>query len=242
MRTVKEVSELSGVSVRTLHHYDAVGLLKPTAVTEAGYRLYDHGALLRLQNILLFREIGFSLKEIKGILDGPNFDLQQALKDQIEMLKLQEKRTQSLIRLAYDMMEKGGKTLEFQPFDNHELENFAKEAKERWSGSNAYKEYEERAKDHTAQEENKMGVEMMELFAEMGSMRHLAPDCQEVQAKVKELQAFITEHYYTCDLRILSGLGQMYVQDQRFRENIDSWGGTGTAEFAGQAIEIYCKG
>ena len=79
MRTVKEVSQITGVSVRTLHHYDAIGLLKPTAVTEAGYRLYDDEALERLQQILLFREVGFPLKEIKRILDSSNFDRSQAL-------------------------------------------------------------------------------------------------------------------------------------------------------------------
>ena len=87
MKTVKEVSRLSGVSVRTLHHYDAIGLLKPTRVTEAGYRLYDDTALARLQAILLFRELQFPLKEIKAILDSPNFDQQEALAQQIRILR-----------------------------------------------------------------------------------------------------------------------------------------------------------
>lgn len=77
MKTVHEVSRISGVSVRTLHHYDAIGLLKPTAVTEAGYRLYDDAALAKLQNILLYRELEFPLKEIKAILDHPEFDEKQ---------------------------------------------------------------------------------------------------------------------------------------------------------------------
>ena len=80
MKTVNEVSKLTGVSVRTLHHYDAIGLLKPTQVTEAGYRLYDDTALARLQTILLFRELQFPLKEIKSILDSPDFNREQALK------------------------------------------------------------------------------------------------------------------------------------------------------------------
>ena len=91
MRTVNEVSKLTGVSVRTLHHYDAIGLLKPTEVTEAGYRLYDDTALSRLQNILLFRELQFPLKEIKAILDSSNFDPLEALAQQIELLELQYK-------------------------------------------------------------------------------------------------------------------------------------------------------
>ena len=91
MRTVNEVSKLTGVSVRTLHHYDAIGLLKPTKVTEAGYRLYDDTALSRLQNILLFRELQFPLKEIEAILDNSNFDPQEALAQQIKLLELQQK-------------------------------------------------------------------------------------------------------------------------------------------------------
>ena len=88
MRTVKEVSRLTGVSVRTLHHYDAIGLLKPTEVTRAGYRLYDDTALSRLQSILLFRELQFPLKEIKAILDSPDFDPEEALTQQIKLLEM----------------------------------------------------------------------------------------------------------------------------------------------------------
>ena len=85
MKTVREVSKLTGVSVRTLHHYDAIGLLKPSRVTEAGYRLYDDTALARLQSILLFRELQFSLKEIRAILDAPSFDPADALTQQIAL-------------------------------------------------------------------------------------------------------------------------------------------------------------
>ena len=88
MRTVHEVSRLTGVSVRTLHHYDAIGLLKPAHVTQAGYRLYDDAALRRLQSILLFRELQFPLKQIKAILDSPGFDRKEALRQQLEMLQL----------------------------------------------------------------------------------------------------------------------------------------------------------
>ena len=89
MKTVKEVSRITGVSVRTLHHYDAIGLLKPTAVTEAGYRLYDDAALERMQSILLFRELQFPLKDIKRILDAPDFDPMAALAQQVHLLEMQ---------------------------------------------------------------------------------------------------------------------------------------------------------
>ena len=100
MRTVREVSRLSGVSVRTLHHYDAIGLLKPTKVTEAGYRLYDDTALWRLQTILLFRELEFPLREIRDILDDPDFDRALALEQQIRMLELRRDHLGDLIAFA----------------------------------------------------------------------------------------------------------------------------------------------
>ena len=95
--TIHEVSKLAGVSVRTLHYYDAIGLLPPTALTESGYRLYDDTALARLQSILLFRELEFPLKDIKRILDGPKFDQATALTDQIKLLELQQARLGRLI-------------------------------------------------------------------------------------------------------------------------------------------------
>ena len=107
MRTVKEVSQLTGVSVRTLHHYDAIGLLKPSRVTEAGYRLYDDAALARLQTILLFRQLEFPLKEICRILDTPGFDPQEALTQQIRLLELKQQHLQELIRHARQIQKKG---------------------------------------------------------------------------------------------------------------------------------------
>ena len=107
MMPIHEVSKLAGVSVRTLHHYDAIGLLPPTDLTEAGYRLYDDTALARLQSILLFRELEFPLKDIKRILDAPNFDQVAALADQIKLLELRQARLGRLITLARETLETG---------------------------------------------------------------------------------------------------------------------------------------
>ena len=103
MMTVHEVSKLTGVSVRALHHYDKLGLLKPVAVTEAGYRLYDESSLIRLQSILLFRELQFPLKDIGRILDSPTFDRNKALDQQIHLLELQREHIDNLIDLAKGM-------------------------------------------------------------------------------------------------------------------------------------------
>ena len=126
MKTVKQMSQVSGISVRTLHHYDAIGLLKPTRVTEAGYRLYDDAALERLQSILLFRELQFPLKEIGRILDTPGFDRQAALNDQIHLLELQREYIDRLLTAAREMKINGGKI----PYsEREEVEKYIKSKK-----------------------------------------------------------------------------------------------------------------
>lgn len=238
MRTVKEVSRLTGVSVRTLHHYDAIDLLKPTKITEAGYRLYDDIALSRLQSILLFRELQFPLKEIKAILDSPSFDPSKALEQQIELLELQRRHIGELIAFAREIQQKGVSNMDFKAFDKSEIEQYRAEAKEKWGATESYREFEQKEKAGNSFEE--ANRRMMELFAELGALRHLSPGDKAVQEKIDALRNFITDNYYTCTKEIFAGLGQMYVGDERFRQNIDNAGGAGTAEFAKQAIEVYC--
>lgn len=239
MLTVNEVSKLTGVSVRSLHHYDAIGLLKPAKVTEAGYRLYGDDELKRLQNILLFRELQFPLKQIRIILDSPEFDQQEALAQQIRLLELQLKHTQELILFARRLQEKGVNGMDFKAFDNKEMEQYEKEVQERWGNTKAYDEYWQKAKGRTDAEQAEIGSQLMERFAEIGKLRQSAPSEQIVQEKVAGIQAFITEHYYQCTKEILSGLGKMYVGDERMKRNIDKAGGEGTAEFVSQAIAVY---
>ena len=236
MKTVHEVSQISGVSVRTLHHYDAIGLLRPTAVTEAGYRLYDDTALARLQSILLFRELAFPLKEIKRIMDDPQFDQATALEQQIRLLELQQERLSRLIDLARETMKTGVTHMDFTAFDNSKLEQYAAEVKERWGNTAAYQESAQRP----AAEQKDAAAGLMAQFARMGRLRTGDPAGQEAQDAVRELQQFITKHFYTCTPEILAGLGQMYTADDRFRASIDAAGGEGTADFAGKAITVYC--
>jgi DNA-binding transcriptional MerR regulator len=239
MKTVQEVSRLAGVSVRTLHHYDAIGLLKPTKVTGAGYRFYDDGALSRLHSILLFRELQFPLKEIGEMLDNPKFDPDEALERQIELLELQRKRLGELIDHARELKEKGSAHMGFKAFDKSELEQYKAEAREKWGKTDTWKEYER--KEAAGSDFNGTAGEMMSVFARFGAVKEQAAEGSEVQALVAELRQFITEHYYTCTPQILSGLGQMYTADERFRANIDKAGGPGTAEFAAAAIAAYCE-
>ena len=241
MKTVNEVSKLTGVSVRTLHHYDEIGLLKPTSITEAGYRLYDDIALERLQHILLFRELQFPLKDIKGILDSPDFDRNKALEQQIELLTLKKEHLENLILYARGIKFLGVKNMDFSAFDTKKMDEYAAQAKENWGKTEAYKEFEEKSKDWTEETTGNIAKDMMIIFAEFGQMKELDPADEKVQAQVKKLQDYITEHFYNCTNQILSGLGQMYVGGGEFTENIDSYGGKGTAEFVNKAIQIYCQ-
>ena len=240
MKTVNEVSKLTGVSVRALHHYDAIGLLNPTQVTDAGYRLYDDTALARLQTILLFRELQFPLKEIKSILDSPDFNREQALKQQIGLLELQRRQLDTLISFAREIIETGVNNMDFSAFDKTEIEQYKAEVKERWGKTDAYKEYEQKTAGQSEKVQTEAAERLMQVFAEFGKIKHLAPESDAAQALVKELRQCITENYYDCTKPILESLGQMYVGDERFKANIDARGGVGTAEFASKAIEIYC--
>jgi len=241
MKTVHEVSKLAGISVRTLHYYDSIGLLSPTEVTEAGYRLYDDSALEQLQLILLFRELQFPLKEIREILNSSNFDRKKALEQQITLLELKKEHLQNLIDLARGIKMIGVKKLmDFSAFDTKKIDEYAKQARESYGSTPAYKEFEQKSKGRSKEEEKTLGIGMMELFADFGKLLTHSPEEEIVQKKVAELQAFITKHYYTCTPEILSSLGEMYAGGGSMTENIDAYAGKGTAEFAAKAIRIYC--
>ncbi len=241
MKTVKEVSHLSGVSVRTLHHYDAIGLLKPTRVTEAGYRLYDNAALGRLQSILLLRQLQFPLKEIRKILDAPGFDPMQALAQQIRLLELQRSHLDNLIAHARQIQTTGVISMDFSAFDTTEMDRYAAEAKAKWGKTDAYKEFEQKTAGQSKEQLKTTGDGLMDIFVEIGAIRHLSPASGEAQALVAKLQGYISQNYYNCTKQILRGLGQMYIAGDSMTENIDRAGGEGTAQFAHEAIEIYCK-
>lgn len=241
MRTVKDVSKLTGVSVRTLHYYDAIGLLTPTKVTNAGYRMYDDTALSRLQSILLFRELQFSLKEIKEFLDSPDFNQEETIAQQIKLLELQYKHIGELISFAREIQTKGVKTMNFEVFDTNEIEQYKTEVKSKWGNSKAYQEYEQRVVSHSEHNDSKFVNEIMSLFTDLGAMKQLPPTDKAVQEKIAALQAYINENFYTCSNDILKELGEMYVCDDRFKKNIDRFGGEGTAKFVREAIFVYCE-
>ena len=240
MKTVHEVARLAGVSVRTLHHYDSIGLLRPACISESGYRLYDTGELQRLQLILIFRELRFSLKEIKSILNAPDFDLNRTLAGQIDLLLMERSRLDNLISFARKIQKTGAISMDFTPFDKTQIETYTAEAKSRWGNTDAWKEFEQKSKGKSKQAQTDIAADLMALFASLGRLRHLPPESSEAQQAVARIQAFITENYYACTNEIFASLGKMYAAGGSMTENIDAAGGPGTAEFAARAIEILC--
>lgn len=241
MMTVHEVSQISGVSIRALHHYDKIGLLPATEVTDAGYRMYDDTALERLQQILLFKELQFTLKEIKAILDSPDFDRGRVLEQQIQLLELRKEHLQNLIDLARGIKMIGVKHMSFEAFDTRKLDKYARQTKASWGQTDAYKEYEKKSVGRGKEEQHVLNVQMMEIFSEFGKIKEQDPEGEAAVGLAKRLQEFITEHFYTCTDKILLGLGAMYAGGGDLTVNIDKIGGTGTAEFADKAIQAYCK-
>lgn len=241
MMTVNEVSQKTGVSIRTLQYYDKIDLLHPAKYTETGYRLYDEACLEKLQQILLFRELEFPLREIKEIVNRPDFDRSKALGQQIELLKLKKEHIENLIDLAKGIKLLGVRKLNFDAFDTSKIDEYTAQAKASWGTTPAYKEFEEKSKGRTKEEDKKIYQGMIDIFAQFGAIRNTDPASGDAQVLVKKLQDYITAHMYTCTKEILSCLGKMYAGGGDFTKNINSYGGEGTAEFASKAIDIYCR-
>ncbi len=242
MLTVHEVSKLTGVSIRTLQYYDSIGLLHPAEYTESGYRLYDDAALEKLQQILLFRELEFPLKEIKQIIQSPGFDRNKALEQQIALLTLKKEHLENLIDLARGIKLTGGKpTMDFSAFDTKKIDEYTAQAKASWGSTPEYREFEEKSKGRGKAETAALNEQMMQIFVKFGAMKGEDPSSEKAQQLVKDLKDFITAHFYTCSNQVLSGLGQMYAGGGEMTANIDRYGGEGTAVFTNAAIQVFCS-
>jgi len=237
-------AKLTGVSVRTLHYYDEIGLLKPAFVDmQNGYRFYDENSLECMQEILFYRELDFELKSILEILSSPDYDKEKALAEQRKLLILKKERLERIID-ALDGAEKGKITM--KAFDNSDYETarnqYEVEAKQRWGETDAYKEHAEKTANYTKYKWQEVNDGLMSVLAKFTECMQNSNTADSIKAQelVIELQAYITDNYYTCTNEILAGLGQMYVADERFKENIDKQG-VGTAEYVSQAIKEYCE-
>ena len=239
---INEAARLAGVTERTLRYYDCIGLLRPSGMTDGGYRLYDGAAMQRLQQILFFRELGFPLAQIREIMDSPGYDRDEALRRHRALLIAERDRLNGLIELAERTL-KGESDMSFDAFDRSEIERqrdaYAEEACARWGSTDAYAESERKTAGYGKEEWTMIEQEAGEIFAGFAALRGRTPDDPDVQALVARWQAHITKHYYACTKEILAGLGQMYAADERFMQNIDRVG-VGTAQLMSDAIAVYC--
>jgi DNA-binding transcriptional MerR regulator len=241
-RTVSEVARLTGISVRTLHYYDDIGLLKPAQITRAGYRYYDESSLETLNQILFFRELEFPLKEIRRMLTSPDYDKGLAMRRQRELLLLKRQHIDALLALA-DGQVKGEnmKHVERAAGALHDARKaYAAEAKQKWGNTDAYQESEARHAGYSDKQEGDIAAEANEIFAAFAAIRTADPASQEAQALVQRWQEHISRWHYPCTKEILAGLGQMYVGDERFTANLDQFG-AGTADFMSRSIACYCQ-
>lgn len=247
---VKEIADMVGVSVRTLHHYDQIGLLKSASVSPTGYRLYTDKDLERLQQILFFKELDFNLQEIKKILDTPSFDRKIALRTHRELLIEKKKRLERIIesvdKTIYSVEEgiEMSKKEMFEAFDMTEIkkhqEKYAEETRKKYGSTDAYKESQKKTSTYTKEDWARIMGRQDEIYKKLAALTDRDPADPEVQELVKEKRQHITDNFYNCTPEILRGLAEMYTLDERFTTNIDKYK-PGLAEFLKEAIIIYCN-
>jgi DNA-binding transcriptional MerR regulator len=233
--TVSQLARLSGVSVRALHHYDEIGLLRPSGRSPAGYRLYDDADLSRLQQILFFRELEFPLPEIQRILGDPQFDLRAALQMQRQMLTERTVRTRALIATvdaALSRLDKGEAVMSdedqskqdmFTAWREFKSEDYEQEAEQRWGNTDAFKESRRRTSGYTRQDWERLGQESEQIYrAAAALMEAGTPATSPAAMDVAERhRAHIARWFYPCPPAMHQGLGELYVNDPRFTANID---------------------
>lgn len=244
---VKEVSDLVGISIRMLHHYDQIGLLEPESVSSAGYRLYTDSDLEKLQQILFFRELDFGLKEIREILDSPGFDRKHALVAHKALL-LEKKVRLEKILTAVDQTIKhleGGTPVKqkdmFESFDMKAIEahkaKYAAEVREKY-GAHAV-ESEKRTAGYSKQDWAEIMSKHGEIYSIIADNMDKGPADPVVQQYVAAWRSHITRYFYDCTPEIFRGLGDLYVEDERFTANIDKVK-PGFASFLREAMHFYC--
>lgn len=239
--TVKQLAKLAGVSVRTLHYYDEIGLLKPSFIKENGYRVYKEQELLRLQQILFFRELAFPLEDIIQMMSAYDFNRDEALREQKRLLGLKRDRITSLIT-TIDKTLKGGEDMKnddlFASFDDEKMQEYMQEAKERWGHTDAYKQSMEKVKHWTKDDYERVKKEGELLNKELA-------EAMDEDIKSQKVQAFVEKHYksiqqyYDCPYAMYRNLGEMYVSDPRFTATYDKFR-PGLAIWLRDAIQYYC--
>lgn len=235
---IKELADIAGVSVRTLHHYDKIGLLTPDTNKINGYREYTDEDISRLQQILFFRQLNFKLTQIKEILDSPYYDKTEALQIQKSIILKEQARLNSILKLIDktiisekgEMMMTNEEKFEGVDFSHNPYEE---EAKEKWGSDAVDKSKQNLKKTGTKEAERRFN----EIYTELANVRHLEPASEDAQQQIHEWYEFLNEiGDYSPEM--FKGLGDMYVEDERFTKNINKFG-DGLAQFMQQAMSIY---
>lgn len=241
--TVGTVARLAGISVRTLHHYDEIGLVSPDGHSDAGYRLYSRRNIARLQEVLFFRELGVSLADIGRIVEEPGYDRAEALEGHREQLLAQSGRLLAMVDMidrAINAEQKGiNMTSEemLEVFDGFDPAEHQAEAEERWGGTDPYAESNRRVSGYTKQDWLQLKSEAREIDGQLLALMAsgVAADSVEAMDIAEEHRTHITKWFYDCTPEVHAGLGSMYVSDSRFQKNIDK-AGEGLAQYLSDAI------
>ena len=241
--TIKEIADLACVTTRTLRYYDEIGLLSPADTGENGYRYYDQDSLLRLQQILFFRELDVPLKDIQLIMFRPDFNLLQALENHRLSLEHKVSRLDRLIATIDQTIStiKGGKMMSaedyFEGFDESQYED---ETRQRWGNTPQYAESQMKWASYSKEQKEAIKTEGGRITTRMISQDPDAlPTDPDVQAAIGEYHAYINKYFYTCEVGFLRGLADMWVEDPHFAVNYERIR-PGGAEFVREAMHIYC--
>jgi DNA-binding transcriptional MerR regulator len=238
--TVKRVGEIAGVSVRTLHHYDEIGLLKPSSHSAAGYRLYVEKDLERLQQVLIFKELGFDLKEIKRILADPDFDRRKALVEHRKLLLERQERFGRLIQSVDRTLKamQRGVPMNAKMFDGFDQAALEEEARQRWGQGPGWAESQKRWKSYTKADTDAMHQEGGEIIEDLVAHMDRDPASPEVQAVIARHHGMICKWFFDCPKDVYRQIGDGYVDDARFTAFWDQFK-PGLAVFVRDAIRAY---
>ncbi|MGY1593980.1 MerR family transcriptional regulator [Geodermatophilus sp. SYSU D00708] len=241
---VGEVAALAGVTVRTLHHYDRIGLLSPSGRTPAGYRQYAPGDLDRLHQVLLYRELGFPLEEVATLLDDPSADPAEHLRRQHRLLLDRLERTRAMVAAVEKEMEARAMGISLTPeerfevFGEHDPAQYEAEVEERWGDTDAYAESKRRAAAYAKEDWVRIKAEMEDIGSRfVAAMRSgAAPDSEQAMDVAEDNRQHISRWFYECSPEVHAGLGRMYVEDARFTATYEALA-PGLAQYVSTAVQ-----
>lgn len=242
--TVQKLAHLAGISIRTLHYYDEIGLLKPSVVKSNGYRYYEEAELVRLQQILFFRELEFSLDDIKRMLNRPGFGVVEALREQKKLIRLKQERLEKLIHAidttitAMNSNQKINEKEMYDVFKDEDVKQYQDEVKERWGNTDAYKQSMKKVSKMTKVEMQKLKEDGEKHTTAIADAMDKGVDHPDVQGLIKKSHDGIN-FFYECSYEMFRNLGKMYVEDPRFTEYYEKFR-PGLAVFMRDAIVYYC--